>query len=420
MPADYADKPSLSEKLRSRFWLAVDRLGLDRDFARILETPEREMCCSIPIIRDDGRIEVFWGCRIQHSTQRGPAKGGIIFDPDAEMEDVRAMAAGLTLQHALVDVPFGGAKGAVKCDPASLSAGELERIIRRYTTRILDIIGPDRDVPSRDKGSTPQMMAWIYDTFSMHTLKWHVGVVTGKPLKMGGSRGSEEDASHGLFVCAREACRLKNIDLGKARIAVLGCDLVGKNFAALAHKHGAVVTAVGEENSAVYNDKGLDLPALMTHMKSGKGVGGFRGGETISIDDFFALRTDILSLCSLKTAINSKTAEKIRARIVLETLGGTTTQAAEGVLEKNGVFVVPEILCSAGRVLGSYLEWVQNRQGLSWEKQTVLDEIDRKMSEAVRNVVTYRDRFETSVKSAAYILAVDELAKVTEMRGIYA
>lgn len=412
--------PSIAEILRSRFWFAVDRLELDHGFAKILETPERELCCSVPVVLDDGHIAVFNGCRIQHSTQRGPAKGGIVFDPNIEEEDVRAMAAGLTLQHALVDVPFGGAKGAVKCDPQALSAGELERVVRRYTTRIMDIIGPDRDVPSRDKDSTPQIMAWIYDTFSMHTLQWHVGVVTGKPIEMGGVLGSEEDASYGLYVCAREACKFKEIDFSKTRIIIAGYDRISANFARFAHDAGAEIAAVSDGESAIVNSDGLDAAALREHRNKGAGMLEFKGGDGIAHGEFLGLEADVLVLCGVKHAISSKDAGNIKAGIILEGSGGAITPAANEVLDKEEVFVIPDILAGTGRVLGSYLEWAQNRQGLFWEREKVLDGIDEKLTSAFRNVLACQEKYNTKMMTAAYILAVDELATVTRMRGIYA
>ena len=410
---------SWPEATKSRFWLAVDKLGIDRDYARIHETPEREMCCSLPVIMDSGEIEVFWGCRTQHSTQRGPAKGGIIFDPNITQDQVRARAAAITWKHAVADIPFGGAKGGIRVDLQSLSVGELERLLRRYTTRIMDIIGPDRDVPSRDIDSTEQMMAWIYDTYSMHTLQWHVGVVTGKPVKMGGSQGARESTGFGACVCAREACNINQIDFGNSRVIVQGFRNVGPNFSLFSQREGARITAVSHGPVAIHNEDGLDIPALVAHCRQNKSLQGFPAGEEISTDEFYESDCDIFAFCDSESRISEETPAKLKAGILVEAVDDPTTPEADAALDEKGIFVIPDILGNVGTVAGSYLEWVQNRQGMFWSEQELLSNVERILVRAFERVGTYQKRFDTDTRTAAYILAVDQVTKAARMRGIY-
>jgi glutamate dehydrogenase (NAD(P)+) len=420
MAGRQSDSVTPFEAMKTRFWAAVDKLGLDHGFAKILEQPERELGCSIPVVLDDGRIEVFWGYRVQHNTMRGPAKGGVRFDKHVNIDEVRALAAWMTWKCAVVDIPFGGGKGGVICDPATLSAAELEKITRRYTTRIMDIIGPDRDIPAPDVNTTSQIMAWIYDTYSMHTRQWHAGVVTGKPVKMGGSQGRTEATGFGVYVTAREACKVKKCEMKDNRVVVQGFGNVGSYFSLFAHNEGAKIIAVGDISGVVHNAEGLDIPALIEHAKEHRVVAGFKGGESIPYDDFYGLECELFAPCALENAITAENAGRIRARIIVEGANGPTTPAADEILDKNGVTVVPDILANAGGVVGSYLEWVQNRQGLFWDKQYVLDNIERKLVESFNKVYDYRERFKTRMRIAAYTLAVDEVAAVGRMRGIYA
>ncbi len=411
---------SWQEASSGRFWQAVEKLGLDPDYAKIHETPEREMCCSLPVVMDNGQIEVFWGCRFQHSTQRGPAKGGIIFDPLVAKEEVRSVAAAITWKHSVANIPFGGAKGGIRCDAQGLSPGELERLLRRYTTRIMDIIGPDRDVPARDIDSTEQMMAWIYDTYSMHTRQWHIGVVTGKPVAMGGSYGAREATGYGVYVGTREACKTVGIDLAGSRIIVHGFRNIGPTFSRFVSEHGASVVAVAHGNSAILNEGGLDAEALSGHFSESGGFEGFGGGETIPIHEFYSLECDIFASCAADTILTPEVAGKIRAKIFVEGDDCPATQEADQALDDKGVFVVPDLLGNAGVVTGSYLEWVQNRQGIFFSREEVLDGIDKQMVSAFATVNEYKKRFDTDMRNAAYILAVDRVVTAARMRGIYA
>ena len=420
MSEERKDEVTPFEAMQSRFWVAVEKLGLDRGFAKILEQPERELHVSVPVVMDDGHVEVFEGIRVQHNTIRGPAKGGIRFDKHVNTDEVRALAAWMTWKCAVVSIPFGGGKGGVVCNPPELSDGELERITRRFTTRIMDIIGPDRDIPAPDVNTTAQIMAWIYDTYSMHTRQWHAGVVTGKPVEMGGSRGRAEATGFGVYVCTREACKFKNTQLNGSRIIVQGFGNVGSYFSRFAYDDGARIIAAADISGVVHNENGLDIPRLVEYAREHRVIEGFPGGEKISIGDFYGLECEIFAPCALENAITAENADCIQARIIVEGANGPTTPAADDILTRNGVFVVPDILCNAGGVVGSYLEWVQNRQGIFWEGKLVLDRIESKLVQSFDKVLEYRQSHETIMRIAAYILAVDEVATVGKLRGIYA
>ena len=420
MPVRQKDEVTPFEAMQARFWTAVDKLGLDHGFAKILEQPERELTVSIPVVLDNGSIEVFEGYRIQHNTVRGPAKGGIRFDKNVTPNEVRALAAWMTWKCAVVDIPFGGGKGGVICDPPNLSMGEMERITRRFVTRIMDIIGPDRDIPAPDVNTTAQVMAWFYDTYAMHTRQWHAGVVTGKPVIMGGSKGREEATGFGVYLSAREACKVKGMELGKTKAIVQGFGNVGSWFAQFAYNDGTKILAAADITGVVFNKDGLDIPALRAYATEHRGVAGFPGGEAISIKEFYGLECDIFAPCALENAITSENAENIKARIIVEGANGPTTPAADEILERKAVHVVPDILCNAGGVVGSYLEWVQNRQGMWWDKERVLNCIEEKMVESYHKVYRAREEYGTIMRTAAYILAVKLVADVTKMRGIYA
>ena len=408
------------EAAESRFWLAAVKLGIDRDYAKIHARPERELCFSIPVVMDDGRIEVFWGCRVQHSTQRGPAKGGITLSPTVTKEAVRAMAASITWKNTVAGTPFGGAKGAVKVNPADLSRSELERTIRRYTTRVMDIIGPDRDVPSRDIEAHEQMMAWIYDTYSMHTLQWHAGIVTGKPEIMGGSRASRQTTGYGAATCAAKACEANGLNIEGSRIAIQGFRNVGPNFSLFAAERGARIVAVADGPHILVNEGGLDVAALCIYFDEAEMLEGFPGGDLDSADALFDLDCDVFAACTEGARITPDKASRLKARILIEGANCPTTIAADEVLDSNGVYVVPDILGNAGLVVGSYLEWVQNRQGLIWSADQVLRTLNEFMVNAFDRVNDYRERFETSMRNAAYILAIDKVVEAAKMRGIYA
>jgi glutamate dehydrogenase/leucine dehydrogenase len=420
MANELKDNVTPFEAMQARFWTAVDKLGLDHGLASVLEQPERELHVSIPVEMDDGTIKVFKGYRIQHSTVRGPAKGGVRFDKGVNDNEVRALAAWMTWKCAVVDVPYGGGKGGVICDPSTLTEKEVEKITRRFVTRIFDIIGPDRDIPAPDVNTTPQVMAWFCDTMAMHANVWNPGVVTGKPIEMGGSLGRTEATGWGVYVTAREACRVKDTTLEGKKIIVQGFGNVGSWFSKFSYDDGAIITAVSDITGIIYNEKGFDIDALMEYAVKNRGIKGFPGSKELTIEEFYALDCDIFAPCALENAITKENADKIKAHIIVEGANGPTTPAADEILAEKGVHVVPDILCNAGGVVGSYFEWVQDRQGIFWDKETVLKRIEEKMVTAYHNVYEAREKFDVIMRTAAYILAIEKVAKVAKMRGIYA
>lgn len=420
MAHELKDNVTPFEAMQARFWTAVDKLGLDHGFASVLEQPERELHVSVPIVMDDGTIKVFKGYRIQHSTVRGPAKGGVRFDKGVNDNEVRALAAWMTWKCAVADVPYGGGKGGVICDPSTLSEKEVEKITRRYVTRIFDIIGPDRDIPAPDVNTTPQVMAWFCDTMAMHANVWNPGVVTGKPIEMGGSLGRTEATGWGVYICAREACKVKNTTLEGKKIIVQGFGNVGSWFSKFAADDGAVILAISDITGIIYNEKGLNIEELMPYATKNRGIKGFPGSKEINIDEFYSMDCDIFAPCALENAITRENADKFKASIIVEGANGPTTPAADEILAEKGVHVVPDILCNAGGVVGSYFEWVQDRQGIFWDKETVLKRIEEKMVTAYHNVYKARDEYDVIMRTAAYILAIDKVARVAKMRGIYA
>ena len=420
MANELKDNVTPFEAMQARFWTAVDKLGLDHGLASVLEQPERELHVSIPVEMDDGTIRTFKGYRIQHSTVRGPAKGGVRFDKGVNDNEVRALAAWMTWKCAVADVPYGGGKGGVICDPSTLSEKEVEKITRRFVTRIFDIIGPDRDIPAPDVNTTPQVMAWFCDTMAMHANVWNPGVVTGKPIEMGGSLGRTEATGWGVYICAREACKVKDTSLEGKKIIVQGFGNVGSWFSKFSYDDGAIITAVSDITGIIYNEKGFDIDDLMDYAVKNRGIKGFPGSKELTIEEFYALDCDIFAPCALENAITKENADKIKATIIVEGANGPTTPAADEILAEKGVHVVPDILCNAGGVVGSYFEWVQDRQGIFWDKETVLKRIEEKMVTAYHNVYAARDKFDVIMRTAAYILAIEKVATVARMRGIYA
>lgn len=408
------------EAMQARFWAAVEKLGLDKGLASVLEQPERELHVSVPVVMDDGTIKVFKGYRIQHNTVRGPAKGGVRFDKAVNDNEVRALSAWMTWKCAVSDVPFGGGKGGVICDPASLSKGEVERITRRYVTRIMDIIGPERDIPAPDVNTNPQTMAWFYDTYAMHSRNWNAAIVTGKPVEMGGSLGRTEATGWGVYLTTREACKVTKKSLKGAKVIVQGFGNVGSWFSKFCYDDGAKIIAIYDITGGIYNEKGFDIPKLMEYVTKTKGVKGFPGAKEIKLEDFYAVDCDIFAPCALENAITSENAGKIKATIIAEGANGPTTPAADEILEKAKVLVIPDILCNAGGVIGSYFEWVQDRQGMFWGKDEVLKSIENKIVKSFYDVHEISKQYKVSMRLAAYILAIKRVSDVAKMRGIYA
>jgi glutamate dehydrogenase (NAD(P)+) len=404
----------------ARFDEAATRLGLDEGLCKVLRTPSLELKVAIPVQLDDGRLEVFTGYRVQHSIVRGPSKGGIRFAPDVTLDEVRALAAWMTWKCAVVNIPFGGGKGGVICDPDVLSPGELERITRRYTAEIMDIIGPERDVPAPDVNTNAQTMAWIMDTYSMHKRQTCTAVVTGKPLDLGGSRGRTEATGRGCMIVTIQALRRFGLDPAHTRVVVQGFGNVGGMAAKLMARSGFKVVCIIEYDGAVYNAHGLNIEALMKHRHDTGSITGFPEGEDIDRDEALYLDCEVLLPAATENVITSANADRIKAKIICEGANGPTTSEADAILAEKKIFVIPDILANAGGVTVSYFEWVQDRQGYFWNEQLVNGRLEEIMVNSFRDVVGYADKHDVHNRLAAYMLAIDRVAFALQTRGIYA
>ena len=404
----------------ARFDEAAARLGLDEGMQKVLRSPAREVIVHIPVMLDDGRLEVFTGYRVQHSIARGPGKGGIRYAPDVTLDEVRALASWMTWKCAVTNIPFGGAKGGVICDPNLLSAGELERITRRYTAELFEFIGPGIDVPAPDVNTNDQTMAWIMDTYSMHARHTETAVVTGKPIDLGGSRGRTEATGRGCMIVTEQALRRIGLDRASARVIIQGFGNVGGMAAKLMARAGFKIVSIIEWDGAVYNAQGLDIPALMKHRKDTGSIVDFPGGENIDRDEAMYLETDVLLPAAHENVITSQNAHKLRCKILCEGANGPTTHLADPILREKGILIVPDILANAGGVTVSYFEWVQDRQGYFWNEQLVNDRLEEIMVNSFNDVVAYGEKHGVHNRTAAYMLALDRVAFAIKLRGIYA
>ena len=404
----------------ARFEEAATRLGLDEGLAKVLRTPSKEITVHIPVQLDDGRLEVFTGYRVQHSIARGPSKGGIRFAPDVTLDEVRALAAWMTWKCAVVNIPFGGGKGGVICDPTLLSEGELERITRRYTAELIDFLGPERDVPAPDMGTNEQTMAWVMDTYSMHMRHTVTAVVTGKPLDLGGSRGRTEATGRGCMLVTLQALKRLGLAPSSTRVVVQGLGNVGGMAAKLMNELGFKIIVIIEVDGAVLNPKGIDIPALIEHRRQTGSILDFPGAENIDAGEAMFLDCDVLLPAAKENVITSRNAHKIRARILCEGANGPTTPLADAVLADHGVFVIPDILANAGGVTVSYFEWVQDRQGFFWNEDLVNTRLEELMVSNFDQVVSYAEKHAVDNRIAAYMLAIDRVAFALKLRGIYA
>jgi glutamate dehydrogenase/leucine dehydrogenase len=401
------------------FDAAADVLGLDSDTREMIKYPERVLTVTVPVRMDDGHIHRFEAYRVQHSSVRGPAKGGIRYHPQVSLDEVKALATWMTWKCAVVNIPFGGAKGGVTCDPKHMSHGELERMTRRYTSAILPLIGPERDIPAPDVYTNSQTMAWIMDTFSMTKGYPIPGVVTGKPICLGGSLGRNEATGRGVFYTIQCACDHLHMQLKDATVAVQGFGNAGSIAAQLLHEAGARVIAVSDSTSCVYNRNGLNIPELM-HLKALTGkVEGFPESEPITPAELLAMNCDILVPAALENTVHADNASMVRAKIVAEAANGPLTPAADRILEGNGGFVIPDILCNAGGVTVSYFEWVQDEQHLFWEAQDVYDRLERVMKTAFRDVLKIHMDHKVPMRTAANMLGIGRVAEAVQIRGIY-
>jgi glutamate dehydrogenase (NAD(P)+) len=411
---------SIFNAMLQEFDGAARLLGLDPGIWKILTHPKRQIIVSCPIQMDNGEIEVFTGYRVQYNITLGPAKGGIRYHPDVSLDEVTALAAWMTWKCAVAHVPFGGGKGGVICDPTRMSRRELEALTRRYVAEIIDAIGPEKDVPAPDVNTNDQIMAWVMDTYSMHVGHTSTAVVTGKPIEMGGSLGRREATGRGVMIVTREAAKHLGFDINGARIAVQGFGNVGSVSADLLSKIGARIVAITDWKGGVYNDKGLDIEKMLDFAKQHKTIDGFPGGEPIENEALFGLDLEVLVPAALENQITMENAPIIKARVVAEGANGPTTPEAHKHLHERGVFVIPDILANAGGVTTSYFEWVQDRHGYFWEEPEVNRRLEAKMVEAFDDVLKTSVKYKTDMRTAAYIVAINRVATVTKMRGMYA
>ncbi|KAA3604511.1 MAG: Glu/Leu/Phe/Val dehydrogenase [Planctomycetota bacterium] len=406
-------------QMQHRLDKATGLLHLDEGLVEILSTPHQELTVAIPVSMDDGSMRVFTGYRVQHSVARGPAKGGIRYAPDVHLDEVRALAAWMTWKCAVVNVPFGGGKGGIICDPRRMSPGELERLTRRYTANLLDIIGPERDVPAPDMNTNDQIMAWFMDTYSMHQRSTQTAIVTGKPVGLGGSKGRTIATGLGVAISAREALRYSNFE-GPARVVVQGCGNVGGLGAKLIQEDGHQVIGISDMYGAIHNPKGLDMPAVLDYLKKNGRLEGFPGSENLTNNELLELDCDVLVPAATENQIHSQNAERIQAKLIVEGANGPTSAAADDILQDKGVLVVPDILANAGGVTVSYFEWVQDRMGYFWEEKDVCERLDRIMVSAFRDVAEAADKHQTNMRIGAYLVGVERVAYCHNLRGIYA
>jgi glutamate dehydrogenase (NAD(P)+) len=404
----------------ARFDEAAARLKLDDGMRKVLRSPEREITVSIPVQLDDGRLEVFTGYRVQHSSARGPGKGGIRFAPDVTPDEVRALASWMTWKCAVVNIPFGGAKGGVICDPNLLSQAELEKLTRRYTAEIIDYIGPERDVPAPDVNTNEKTMAWIMDTYSMHARHTVTAVVTGKPMALGGSRGRPEATGRGCMMVTLKALKQLGMQPQDCRVVIQGFGNVGGMAAKLMSAVGFKIVGLIEYNGAVYNPHGLDIAALQQHRKETGFITGFAGAEDLDLKDALFTECDVLIPAATENVIHSGNADRIRCKILCEGANGPTTPLADRILAEKKVFVIPDILANAGGVTVSYFEWVQDRQGFFWNEKMVNERLQEIMDDSFDSVVHYAETHRVNNRTAAYMLALDRVANAIRLRGIYA
>jgi glutamate dehydrogenase (NAD(P)+) len=404
---------------KQQFDRAAEYLELDDSMRRVLKHAKRQLIVSIPVKMDNGEVQVFEGYRVQHNIARGPAKGGIRYHPNVTIDEVKALASWMTWKCATVGIPYGGGKGGVVCDPKALSQGELERLTRRYAFEIAPIIGPDSDIPAPDVYTDEQTMAWIMDTISMVRGHTELGVVTGKPISLGGSHGRAEATARGCLYALREACRVQGMELKGSRVAVHGFGNAGANIARLVAADGAVVVALSDSRGGVYSEGGIDVDSALRHKKQTEMLRGLKNTKEISGDDLLGVDCDILLPSSLENVITLETVGRVKAKIIAELANGPTTPGADRVLADQGVFLVPDILANAGGVTVSYYEWVQDLYSYFWSENEINSRLEQTMRAAFQAVHEKAQQFDTDMRTAAYVLAIDRVAEATRVRGIF-
>lgn len=408
------------EAQNARFEFAARKLNLDPGLWKVLSSPARELIVHFPVSMDDGRIEMFTGFRVQHNIARGPGKGGVRYAPDVTLDEVRALASWMTWKCAVVNIPFGGAKGGVICDPKKLSHGELERLTRRYTSEIIDFIGPEKDVLAPDVNTNEQTMAWIMDTYSMHMGHTVTSVVTGKPINIGGSRGRREATGRGVMIVCDEALRYLNMSSEGCRVVIQGFGNVGSNAARLMMERGYKIVGIAEQDGGLANPNGIDIDALIDHKQRNGTTLGFKGAEATPSDELLVSECEVLIPAATENVITSRNADKIQARVVVEGANGPTTAVADEILAEKRIFVVPDILANAGGVTASYFEWVQDRQGYFWKEGAIIDQLETILRESFDDVIRYAEAHNVNNRIAAYMLSIDRVAFTIKQRGFYA
>ena len=408
------------EAMMSRFDRAAELLDLEPGLYKVLRQAEKQIIVSLPITLDNGQVEVYEGYRVLYNTSRGPAKGGIRFDLQVTLEEVKALAAWMTWKCAVVNIPFGGAKGGVRCDPHSMSINELERLTRRYTSGIIRFLGPDSDVPAPDVNTNERVMAWVMDTYSMHVGHTVTAVVTGKPVEMGGSLGRREATGRGCMLVTKEALKHLGLPVRGTSVAVQGFGNVGSVAADLLSKEGCRIVAIGDRSTSLYNENGVDIPDAIRYAAKNKSLHGYPEADEISNADLLTLDVDVLLPAALENVITTKNAGDIRAKLICEGANGPTTAAADSILDEKGIFVIPDILANAGGVTVSYFEWVQDRGGYFWPEELVNERLEKIICSSFAEVLELSKRHSVNMRTAAYMLSISRVANVHRLRGVYA
>ena len=418
-PAPIKDKENPLESMMERFNIAAQKLGLSDEVYNVLKNPAKQVIVSLPITMDNGKIQVFEGIRVIHSNILGPAKGGIRFAPDVHLDEVRALAAWMTWKCAVVDIPYGGGKGGVRCNPREMSKGEIERLMRAYTMAMIDVFGPDKDIPAPDMGTGPREMAWLMDEYSKAHGMTVQAVVTGKPLVLGGSLGRTEATGRGVMVSALAAMQKLKINPFQATCAVQGFGNVGSWAAQLLEERGLKIVAISDHTGAFYNEKGINIEEAIKHKEANNGtLEGFKGGDQMeNPGDLLTLDVDVLVPAAMEDVITAANADKIRAKLIVEGANGPTSAKADAIINEKGIMAVPDILANAGGVTVSYFEWVQNRLGYKWTSDRVNRRSDRIMKDAFEHVYQASQKYDVPMRIAAYIVAIDKVAKTYTFRG---
>jgi glutamate dehydrogenase (NAD(P)+) len=407
------------ELAQQQLYQVADVFKIDPNLIEVLKECKKSVSVSVPVVLDDGTVRTFQGYRVTHNIARGPSKGGIRYHPDVTLDEVKSLSMWMTWKCALMNIPFGGAKGGVACDPKKLSEGELQKMTRRYTTEIINEIGPEKDIPAPDVGTDGRVMAWIFDTYSMNKGHSVLGVVTGKPLNIGGSLGRLEATARGALYTMREAVRKQELPIEGLRVAIQGFGNVGSYLAKFLHEEGAKVIAVSDSAGGIYNANGIDVELALAHKQETGSLGGLKGAEKITNEELLLLDCDVLAPCALEQVLTADNADKVKAKIVVEGANGPTTPTADEILEERGVLVLPDVLANAGGVVVSYFEWVQGLQEYFWKEDEVNARLNDIATRAFNETWSMRESRGTSMRMAAYGLAVNRVAEATTTRGLY-